>query len=84
LSAATLGPTLDGVSTLTVTIAGTSLTVSVDASGHFELSGVPPGNIELLFRDGSSTWTVVIVVCQEIGEFSARASNSPRSLSVRQ
>jgi hypothetical protein len=60
LSAATLGPTLDGVSTLTVTVAGTSLTVTVDATGHFELSGVPAGNIELLFRDGSSTWTVVI------------------------
>jgi len=60
LSARTLGPTLDAPSTLTVTVAGTKLTVTVDATGHFEISGVPAGNIELLFRDGSETWTVVI------------------------
>ena len=50
--------TLDGPSTLTVNIAGTDLTVTVDASGHFEMSGVPQGDINLVFRDGSSTWTV--------------------------
>jgi hypothetical protein len=61
LTAARLGPALDGPSTLTVTVGGTSTTVTVDASGHFEISGVPEGNIELIFRDGSTSWIVVIM-----------------------
>ncbi len=60
LTAAKLGPTLDSASTLTVTVGGTSLTVAVDATGHFVISGVPAGNIELIFRDESSAWIVVI------------------------
>jgi hypothetical protein len=60
LATQSIGPTLDSPSTLTVTVAGTNITVTVDASGHFEISGVPAGNIELLFRQGSSTWTVTI------------------------
>jgi hypothetical protein len=47
MSAASLYRTA-GVS-LTVTVSGTSLTATVDASGHFALQNVPAGNIELHF-----------------------------------
>jgi hypothetical protein len=59
-SPTSLGMTLDAPSALTVTVGGTNLTVTVDATGHFEISGVPQGDINLTFRDGSSTWTVTI------------------------
>ena len=55
-----LGSTL-ATSTLTVTVNGTSLTVTVSASGHFEISDVPPGNVELIFTDASSSWIVVLM-----------------------
>ena len=61
LTAAKLGPALDAGATLTVTVGGTSLTVAVDATGRFVISGVPAGNIELIFEDGSSAWIVVII-----------------------
>lgn len=60
-SAQSAAATLDGTSALTVTVNGTSLTVTVSASGHFEISDVPPGNVELVFRDGSSSWIVVLM-----------------------
>ena len=60
-SGQSLGSTLDSPSTLTVTVNGTSLTVTVTASGHFEISDVPPGNVELVFRDASSSWIVVLM-----------------------
>jgi hypothetical protein len=52
--------TLDAPSALTVSVAGTSLTVTVDGSGHFEIFEVPAGNVELVFREGSSAWRVAI------------------------
>ena len=61
LSAGNLATALDSGSTLTVNVAGTSLTVSVDPSGHFEIFGVPPGNVELVFTDASSSWIVVLI-----------------------
>ncbi len=60
-SGQSLASTLDSPSTLTVTVGGTSLTVTVSASGHFEISGVPAGNVELVFRDASSSWIVVLM-----------------------
>ena len=35
---------------LTVTIAGTSLSATTNASGYFEISDVPSGNVRLQFR----------------------------------
>jgi hypothetical protein len=58
LSTRSMAMTLDSPSTLTVTVG--QLTVTVDASGHFEISGVPSGDINLVFRDGPSTWTVSV------------------------
>jgi hypothetical protein len=60
-SGQTAAATLDGAPALTVTVNGTNLTVTVSASGHFEISDVPPGNVELVFRDGSSSWIVVLM-----------------------
>ena len=40
-------------SELTVTVVGTNLSAVVDASGYFQVSGVPPGTIQLLFKGGS-------------------------------
>ena len=60
-SGQSLASTLDSSGTLTVTVGGTSLTVTVSASGHFEISGVPAGNVELVFRDASSSWIVVLM-----------------------
>ena len=43
---------------MVVTVAGTNLSASVDVLGHFELSGVPSGSVELQFKHGSFTATV--------------------------
>lgn len=52
---------LDSSAALTVRVNGTSLMVTVDASGRFEISDVPPGNVELEFSDGSTAWIVVLM-----------------------
>jgi len=44
--------------TLTVTVSGTNITATVDASGRFVLSGVPAGDIQLVFSDGVNSVTV--------------------------
>lgn len=43
---------------MVVTVTGTNLSASVDVLGHFELSGVPTGSVELQFRHASFTATV--------------------------
>lgn len=41
--------------TLTVTIVGTDITSAIDGQGNFELTGVPPGDVQLKFsRSGAS------------------------------
>lgn len=43
---------------LTVTVVGTDLTVNVDVSGRFQITGVPPGDVQLSFSDGSVSATI--------------------------
>lgn len=43
---------------LTVTVAGTNLSATVESSGYFQLAGVPSGTVALQFRDGVVTATV--------------------------
>jgi hypothetical protein len=43
-----------------VTIVGTNLSASVDVTGHFTLSGVPSGNVQLQFTDGAVSATVQV------------------------
>jgi len=50
------GAAITGV---TVTIVGTSISVSVDASGHFMLTSVPPGDVQLQFG-GAATGSVTV------------------------
>ena len=38
---------------LTVTVSGTNLSATVEASGYFQLQDVPAGSVRLQFRDGS-------------------------------
>jgi hypothetical protein len=38
---------------LTISVAGTGLSATVETSGYFQLQGVPAGTIRLQFRDGS-------------------------------
>ena len=45
-------------SALTVTVVGTDLTVNVDAFGRFQITSVPPGDVQLAFSDGPVTATV--------------------------
>jgi hypothetical protein len=43
-----------------VTIVGTNLSGSVDVTGHFAISGVPSGNVQLQFTDGAVSATVQV------------------------
>ncbi len=54
-------------SALTVSVAGTKVTSSVDATGSFQLGGVPAGNVQLVFggSGGGSTVSLANVVDQE-------------------
>jgi hypothetical protein len=40
------------VSALTVTVVGTTISSGIDASDHFSLTGVPPGEVQLKFSGG--------------------------------
>lgn len=51
---------LDNSSGVTVTIAGTNLTVAVDASGKFVFTGVPAGTVQLVFTSGGVTSTITL------------------------
>ena len=47
---------------LTVTVAGTSITATVDGTGSFTLNGVPAGNVQLQFSGPGINATVTITV----------------------
>lgn len=56
-SAARLSPSA-ATAGLTVTVAGTNLSATVESSGYFQLNGVPPGTVSLQFRGGNVNATV--------------------------
>jgi Domain of unknown function (DUF5666) len=55
LLAASTGSAMSG---LTVTVAGTTISSGVDASDHFTLVGVPPGDVDLRFHGAGVDSTV--------------------------
>jgi hypothetical protein len=64
--AAALAPgTSAATSEITVTIVGTSLSAVVDASGFFQLTGVPSGDVQMQFQNATMTATVQI---RNVGE----------------
>lgn len=61
-SGATIAGTVQGANAtvpagLTVAVAGTNLSTGVEASGSFQLPGVPAGTVQLQFRSASATAT---------------------------
>ena len=44
--------------TLTVSVAGTNISAALDGGGNFVLNGVPAGDVQLVFTDGS--WTATL------------------------
>lgn len=44
-----------GSAAMTVGVSGTSLSGAVDSTGAFQVTDVPPGNVQLQFREGSVT-----------------------------
>lgn len=64
-------------STLTVTVAGTTITAGVDATGAFTLTGVPAGDVRLEFRGPGVNATVTITVgAQEQIQIAVTVSNN--------
>jgi hypothetical protein len=63
---------------LTVAVAGTSLSSAVEASGAFQLPGVPTGNIQLQFRDATVNATAQIanVGSEELIQLQVRLNGS--------
>lgn len=51
---------LDNTSGISVTIAGTNLTVAVDSNGKFVFTGVPAGTVQLIFTAGGVTSTITL------------------------
>jgi hypothetical protein len=45
---------------MTVAVVGTSLAATVEASGNFQVDSVPSGNVQLQFKNGSTTATTQI------------------------
>jgi hypothetical protein len=45
---------------MTVAVVGTNLSATVDDNGKFQIAGVPPGNVQLAFRDNAANATVQI------------------------
>jgi hypothetical protein len=63
--------------TLTVTVAGTTITATVDATGAFTLTGVPAGDIRLEFHGPGTNATVTITVgAQEQIQIAVTVSNN--------
>ncbi len=55
---ATINGTVAGTTSSTVSVAGTTLSSSVDAAGTFQLAGVPTGDVQLVFGSGGTPPTV--------------------------
>ena len=53
-------PAAATTSALTVTVEGTGLSVTVDASGHFQLAGVPSGDVRLRFSGGGIDAAILV------------------------
>jgi Domain of unknown function (DUF5666) len=49
-----------GSAGLTVTVAGTNISTTVDGSGNFTLSGVPPGDVTLQFTGSGTNATITL------------------------
>jgi len=64
-SGATIAGTVSGAAAtapagMTVAVVGTNLAATVEASGNFQVDSVPTGNVQLQFRNGSTTATAQI------------------------
>lgn len=83
-SGATSGLTVRGgaaVTGVTVTIVGTSISVNVDASGHFTLTNVPPGDVQLQFSGAANgTLTVSAVGATETVDLVITVSGGTTSM----
>ena len=55
-----LASTTNASTTLTVSINGTSITSSVDGNGNFQLTGVPPGNVTLMFSGAGANASITL------------------------
>lgn len=56
--------TLAVASAMTVSVVGTSISVSIDGSGHFVLTGVPGGDIQLHFKGSGVDATTTLPAVQ--------------------
>jgi hypothetical protein len=67
---------------MTVTVAGTNLSVSVDVMGQFQLTGVPSGSVQLVFRNGTVAATVQVsdVGDQELIQLQVNVSGSSATI----
>ena len=46
--------------TLTVTVNGTNITSNVDGNGNFQLTGVPPGDVTLMFSGAGANASITL------------------------
>lgn len=83
-SGATSGLSVRGgaaITGVTVTIAGTSISVAVDANGHFTLTNVPPGDVQLQFSGAANgTLTVSAVGATETVDLVITVSGGTASI----
>ena len=63
---------------MNVSVAGTSVSAPVESSGKFELPGVPAGNVQLQFKDSTTTATAQIanVASDELIQIQVQVSGS--------
>lgn len=67
---------------LTVTIAGTGLSATVESSGYFQISGVPAGDVQLQFKGGSVDATTELsdVGQEEVVEIEVEVNGSSATI----
>ena len=67
---------------MTVAVVGTNLSASVDVLGQFELTGIPPGNPQLQFKQGNVSATVQLsnVGDQELVQIQVNVSGSSATI----
>lgn len=78
-SGATIAGTVRGAAAsapagMTVAVVGTSLSASVEASGGFQMTGVPSGNVQLQFKNESVNATAQITNVANDESFRFRCS----------